>query len=113
MSGDQAIERMTEAESQRFAEKLQAWGMTLQPKEQHALAAVLWCAGNAGDGGREDVAGHYLQSRARFNLALGGANQLGDFEVQDLMSAFDQAQTLVSGILKQRNDTTRAAINKI
>ena len=45
----------------------------------------------------------------------GGGNQdkLGNFQIQRLMSDFNQAQTLASSILKKRDDTGNAVIQKI
>jgi hypothetical protein len=49
------------------------------------------------------------------NVTGGGGNQdkLGNFEIQALMSDFNQAQTLASSILKKRDDTGNAVIQKI
>jgi hypothetical protein len=45
----------------------------------------------------------------------GGGNQdkLGNFQIQTLMSDFNQAQTLASSILKKKDDTENAVIQKI
>ena len=45
----------------------------------------------------------------------GGGNQdkLGNFQIQRLMSDFNQAQTLASSILKKKDDTENAVIQKI
>ena len=37
----------------------------------------------------------------------------GNFEIQRLMSAFNQAETLASSVLKKRDDTANAVIQKI
>jgi hypothetical protein len=49
----------------------------------------------------------------------GGGNQLatgdklGNFEIQALMSDFNQAQTLASSVLKKRDDAGNAVIQKM
>lgn len=59
MTNEQAPEPMTESEAQRFAEKMQTWSLTLDPKEQDVLEAVLRCAHQVdAANGNHDVAGH-------------------------------------------------------
>jgi hypothetical protein len=40
-------------------------------------------------------------------------DKLGNFEIQDLMSRYNQAETLASSVLKKLNDTNSAVIGKI
>lgn len=44
---------------------------------------------------------------------LEAQDKLGNFEIQDLMSTFNQAQTLASNVQKKRDDTENAVIGKI
>jgi len=44
---------------------------------------------------------------------LEGQDKLGNFEIQDLMSQFNEAETLASSILKKRDDTACAILQKI
>lgn len=39
--------------------------------------------------------------------------KLGNFEIQDLMSRFNQAQTMASSVQKKDSDTKNAVIGKI
>ncbi|MEM7745911.1 MAG: hypothetical protein AAF409_19595 [Pseudomonadota bacterium] len=41
------------------------------------------------------------------------ADKLGNFEIQDLMSRFNQAETLASSVQKKDSDTKNAIIGKI
>jgi hypothetical protein len=41
------------------------------------------------------------------------SDKLGNFVIQGLMSDFNQAQTLASSILKKKDDTDNAVIQKI
>jgi len=45
--------------------------------------------------------------------ALESEDKLGNFEIQDLMSTFNQAETLASSVLKKRDDTGNAVIGKV
>jgi len=40
-------------------------------------------------------------------------DRMGNFEIQDLMSAYNQAETLASSVLKKRDDTSSSIIGKI
>lgn len=54
--------------------------------------------------------------RNRFQDAikdLEAQDKLGNFEVQDLMSTFNQAQTLASSVQKKLDDTESAVIGKV
>lgn len=44
---------------------------------------------------------------------LEAEDRLGNFEIQDLMSRFNQAETLASSVTKKRDDTANAVISKI
>ena len=44
---------------------------------------------------------------------LANSDKLGNFEIQALMSDFNQAQTLASSILKKKDDAGNAVIQKI
>ncbi len=44
---------------------------------------------------------------------LESRDKLGNFEIQDLMSQYNQAETLASSILKKRDDTANAIIQKM
>ena len=44
---------------------------------------------------------------------LESQDKLGNFEIQDLMSQFNQAETLTSSVLKKRDDTASSIIGKI
>ena len=44
---------------------------------------------------------------------LEAMDRLGNFEIQDLMSQYNQAETLASSVLKKRDDTAGALINKV
>jgi predicted nucleic acid-binding Zn-ribbon protein len=43
---------------------------------------------------------------------LEAEDELDNFEIQDLMSQFNQAETLASNILKKRDDTANSIIGK-
>lgn len=45
--------------------------------------------------------------------ALNSQDRMGNFEIQRLMSAFNQAETLLSNVLKKTNDTANSVIGKI
>lgn len=54
--------------------------------------------------------------KARFQDAikdLEAEDKLGNFEIQDLMSTYNQAETLASSVLKKRDDTSNAVIGKV
>jgi len=40
-------------------------------------------------------------------------DRLGNFEIQDLMSQFNQAETLSSSVLRKLDQTNRSVIGKI
>ena len=44
---------------------------------------------------------------------LESQDKLGNFEIQDLMSRFNQAETLASSVLKKQDDTKNAVIGKV
>jgi uncharacterized protein involved in exopolysaccharide biosynthesis len=44
---------------------------------------------------------------------LEAQDELGNFEIQDLMGSFNQAETLASSIMKKRDDTANAIISKV
>ncbi len=44
---------------------------------------------------------------------LESQDKLGNFEIQDLMSRFNQAQTLSSSVLKKQDSTKNGTISKI
>jgi hypothetical protein len=45
--------------------------------------------------------------------ALEDTDKLGNFEIQDLMSRFNQAETLASSVQKKQDDTSNAVIGKV
>jgi hypothetical protein len=54
--------------------------------------------------------------KSRFQDAikdLEAEDKLGNFEIQDLMSTYNQAETLASSVLKKRDDTSNAVIGKV
>jgi hypothetical protein len=53
----------------------------------------------------------YLDSREVDQVA--GGKGLGNFEIQDLMSRYNQAESLSSTILRKYRDTTNTIIGKI
>ena len=44
---------------------------------------------------------------------LQGQDKLGNFEIQRLMSSYNEASTLASSVQKKANDTANAIIGKI
>jgi hypothetical protein len=50
--------------------------------------------------------------RTRF-ASLSSQDKLGNFEIQDLMSQYNQSQSLASSVLKKRDDTLNGIIGKI
>lgn len=44
---------------------------------------------------------------------LESQDKLGNFEIQDLMSRYNQAETLSSNVMKKRDDATNSVIGKI
>lgn len=44
---------------------------------------------------------------------LESQDKLGNFEIQDLMSSYNQAETLASSVLKKSDDTANSVIGKI
>jgi hypothetical protein len=54
--------------------------------------------------------------RARFvqvGESLEAQDRLGNFEIQDLMSRYNQAERLASSVMKKRDDTAAGVIGKI
>jgi hypothetical protein len=49
----------------------------------------------------------------RLDHVASASPQLGNFEIQNLMSAFNQAETLSSSIQKEVDDTRNGVIGKI
>ena len=49
----------------------------------------------------------------RVDHVASASPQLGNFEIQSLMSAFNQAETLASSVQKKRDDTASSTIGKI
>ena len=47
------------------------------------------------------------------NAVSGGRDKLGNFEIQRLMSSYNQAETLASSVQKKANDTANAVVGKI
>lgn len=47
------------------------------------------------------------------DVKTGAEDKLGNFEIQDLMSRFNQAETLASNIQKKTDDAQSAVIGKI
>ena len=47
------------------------------------------------------------------NAVSGGHDKLGNFEIQRLMSSYNQAETLASSVQKKANDTANAVVGKI
>ena len=47
------------------------------------------------------------------NAVSGGHDKLGNFEIQRLMSSYNEASTLASSVQKKANDTANAIIGKI
>lgn len=45
--------------------------------------------------------------------SLEGQDKLGNFEIQALMSAYNQAETLASSVRKKQDDTSSSVIGKI
>lgn len=70
----------------------------------------------ASSGPNATVAWPSHQARAIFRRQaqdLEAQDKLGNFEIQDLMNEFNQAETLASSVLKKRDDTANAIIQKI
>ena len=44
---------------------------------------------------------------------LEAEDKLGNFEIQDLISTYNQAETLASSVLKKRDDTANAVVGKV
>jgi hypothetical protein len=57
-----------------------------------------------------DTARNRLDDKSK---ALEGEDKLGNFEIQDLMSQYNQAEQLASNVLKKRDDTSNAIIGKV
>jgi predicted nucleic acid-binding Zn-ribbon protein len=55
----------------------------------------------------------HLDSFSHLLKDLEAQDKMGNFEIQDLMSRFNQAETLASNVLKKRDDTANAVIGKI
>ncbi len=67
---------------------------------------------------KETSAAQKTSAKLRKNLQraakeLESQDKLGNFEIQQLMSAYNQAETLASSVLKKRDDTANAIISKI
>ena len=54
-----------------------------------------------------------LQSLEEKTRDLEAKDRLGNFEIQDLMSQFNQAETLASSVIRKRDDTANAVIAKL
>jgi bacteriocin-like protein len=57
-------------------------------------------------------------SQEELDQVSGGAglesqDRMGNFEIQDLMSSFNQAETVASSVQKKRDDTAKSILNKI
>ena len=76
-----------------------------------ALEAALEPVENA-DAAKEAVAA--LQAKLNEALKdLEAEDKLGNFEIQDLMSTFNQAETLASSVQKKKDDTESSVISKV
>ena len=67
---------------------------------------------------KETSAAQKTSAKLRKNLQkaakeLQSQDKSGNFEIQQLMSAYNQAETLASSVLKKRDDTANAIIGKI
>lgn len=51
--------------------------------------------------------------RRRFATSLDAQDRMGNFEIQRLMSAYNQAETLSSNVQKKLDETQRSVIGKI
>ena len=68
------------------------------------------------DGAQADRKAAIDGIRTRFEDTLEdleSQDKLGNFEIQDLMSRFNQAETLASSVLKKQDDTKNAVIGKV
>jgi hypothetical protein len=90
-----------------LADKLESAGLT--EAEKTVLALAIHTAATEAD---DDVTGFGLLG---FNpLAPPTASdKMGNFEIQNLMSRFNQAEALASALLKKSDDTSNAVIGKI
>lgn len=76
--------------------KMDAWAASLTPEEQRALR-------------------HALVGPTEVDLFSGELWNAGlaSFAIQNLMSQYNEAQTLASSVLKKKDDTANAVIGKI
>lgn len=62
---------------------------------------------------REQTVSRFKSLLAAKESNLEEKDRLGNFEIQRLMSQYNQAETLASSVLKKSNDTASAVIGKI
>jgi hypothetical protein len=83
-------------------------GYRVPPELSEQAAALI-----AGD----EVTGHGITPFATLfsppGVGLQSQDKLGNFQVQSLMSNYNEAQTLASSVMKHQNDTNNAVIGKI
>ena len=62
---------------------------------------------------RVDQLRKHLEKFSERHKELEAQDKLGNFEIQDLMSRYNQAETLASNVIKKRDDTANTIIGKI
>jgi hypothetical protein len=78
------------------------WHAKLDPSHADATA-----------GKNSDIIDDIKQRFSNYDQDLQSQDKMGNFEVQSLMSDFNEAQTLASSVLKKKDDTGNATIGKI
>lgn len=71
---------------------------------------------NGGEAAVASLEKHLAELRRALRAAAGGLdgeNKLDDFETQELMSAYNQAEQLATNVLKKRDDTQNSLIGKV
>lgn len=70
---------------------------------------------NGGEAAVASLEKHLAELKRKLRAAggLDGEDKLDDFEIQELMSAYNQAEQLATNVLKKRDDTQNSLIGKV
>lgn len=107
---DQTATGLTDTELDEFAGRIATWVDGLAPGEHALWDAMLVRAATP----RDDVDGYIATFRLLPQLKeLESRDRLDNFEIQDLMSSYNQAETLASKLLRGQNHVNTSIIGAI
>jgi len=101
---------LTDAQLGALAARVAAWATELSDGERRIVGALLARAALPRDDAEGFAAGSPFLGMMK---GLEAQDRMGNFEIQRLMSAYNQAETLASSVEKKLDDTTNATIGKI